>query len=311
MLLQAFGLQRDPFADTADPAFYYETIANASNRRRLFECLATGRGLAVVLGPVGAGKTSLFNAVTARLLDDPRYLVGLILDPTFSDEADLLRAAIAALGFPALAMTDSQPRELREHLKRNLFEMTVEQQRQAVLLIDEAQLLDERLLESLRVLLNFQLDERKLLSIGFAGQAEIAAAILHRPNLSDRVATWLDIGPLTESEAAGLIDHRLRRAGFSGDRSPFNEHAVAEIWKRSGGLPRRLGALARESLEVAAERGAREVEIDDVRDAARRLPPTAPEPVRGYTLPVVEGLDEARAPRSSRRAWWHLWGTAR
>ncbi|HZV77980.1 MAG TPA: AAA family ATPase [Candidatus Binatus sp.] len=307
MLLDAFGLQRDPFADTADPAFYYETIANASNRRRLFECLADGRGLAVVVGPVGAGKTSLFNAVTARLLEDPRYLVGLILDPTFSGETQLLRAVIAALGFPPLDSADMQPRGLREHLKRHLFDATVEQQRQAVLLIDEAQLLDEELLESLRVLLNFQLDERKLLSIGLAGQAEIAEAVLRRPNLSDRVATWLDIGPLTESEAGGLIDHRLRRAGFAGERSPFGEPALAEMWRRSSGLPRRLGALARESLEVAAERGAREVQIDDVRDAARRLPPVTPQLKVGHTLPVLETTE----PLTPKRAWWQLWGAAR
>jgi general secretion pathway protein A len=310
MLLDAFGLQRDPFADTADPAFYYETIANASNRRRLFECLAQGRGLAVVVGPVGAGKTSLFNAVTARLLEDPRYLVGLVLDPTFSDETQLLQAVIAAFGF-APHESDVQPRGLREHLKRHLFEATVEQQRQAVLLVDEAQLLDEQLLESLRVLLNFQLDERKLLSIGLAGQAEIAAAILRRPNLSDRVATWLDIGPLTESEAAGLIDHRLRRAGFAGERSPFGEQAVAELWRRSSGLPRRLGALARESLEVTAERGAREVQIDDVRDAARRLPPVTSQLASAQALPVFERANATSEPAAPKRAWWQLWGAAR
>src|SRR6516162_4447590 len=100
MLLDAFGLQRDPFMDTADPAFYFETMATASNRRRLFDCLAGGRGLAAVLGPVGAGKTTLCNAVTAQLLDDERYLVGLILDPTFESETAMLAAIAAAFGFP-------------------------------------------------------------------------------------------------------------------------------------------------------------------------------------------------------------------
>jgi general secretion pathway protein A len=294
MLLDAFGLQRDPFADTADPAFYFETMANASNRRRLYECLAQGRGLAVVLGPVGAGKTSLFNAVTARLLEDPRSLVGLILDPTFADESQLLAATVAALGFPPIALRDATPRDLREHLKRQLFESTVPHSRQAILLIDEAQLLPQALLESLRALLNFQLDDRKLLSIGLAGQAEISNAILRRPNLSDRVALWLDIGPLTEAESAGLIEHRLRRAGFAGDRSPFAVDALHELWLLSGGLPRRLGAHARESLEIAAERASRQVAVADVRDAARRLPPTASETI------VLEATN-------ARRPWWQLW----
>jgi type II secretory pathway predicted ATPase ExeA len=304
MLLETFGLQRDPFVDTADPAFYYETMATASNRRRLFDCLAGGRGLAVVLGPVGAGKTSLFNAVTARLIEDPRFVVGLILDPTFHSESELLEAIVAALGFPRLdSATGQRPasaRDLREHLKRHLFEATAADGRQAILLIDEAQLLPDDLLESVRSLLNFQLDERKLLSIGLAGQAEIAGAILRRPNLSDRVSVWLDIGPLNEAEAAGLIDHRLRRAGFAGDHSPFGPDALGDIWRRSGGLPRRLGALARESLEVAAERSSRVVSLADVEDAARRLPPLRSAPV------AVEFI----RPHSTR-SWWQVWKVAR
>src|SRR5271165_6832249 len=303
MLLEAFGLQRDPFIDTADPAFYYETIATANNRRRLFECLAGGRGLAVVLGPVGAGKTSLFNAVTERLVDDPRFLVGLILDPTFADESQLLEAVTAALGFPSCgpALLRAGPRDLREHLKHQLFETTAADSRQAISLIDEAQLLPDELLESLRSLLNFQLDERKLLSIGLAGQAEIASAIVRRPNLSDRVAVWLDIAPLTESEAAGLIDHRLRRAGFAGDRSPFDSVAVHDIWRRSAGVPRRLGALAREAMEIAAERGSRDIRPGDVADATRRLPPSQP----------ATNAPAPPTPVGSNRPWWQRWTAAR
>jgi type II secretory pathway predicted ATPase ExeA len=298
MLLEAFGLQRDPFLDTADPAFFYETMATASNRRRLYECLARGRGLAVVLGPVGAGKTSLFNAVTARLIDDPQFVVGLILDPTFDSEAQFLETIIAALGFPAapaLAGAAAQPRHLREHLKRCLFETTATDGRQAIVLIDEAQLLPDPLLETLRTLLNFQLDERKLLSIGLAGQAEIVQAILRRPNLSDRVALWLDLHPLTEPEAGGLVDHRLRCAGYVRERSPFGQDELHDLWRRSQGLPRRLGALARESMELAAERGARDVSRLDIEDAARRLPPI---------------LDTGNGSLELARPWWRFWKVA-
>ena len=298
MLLEAFGLQRDPFVDTADPAFYFETMATASNRRRLFDCLAQGRGLGVVLGPVGAGKTTLFNAVTARLVGDPRFVVGLILDPTFENEGQLLEAIIAALGFPAgplEASGSASPRQLREHLKRCLFEATAADGRQAILLVDEAQLLPDELLETLRTLLNFQLDERKLLSIGLAGQDEIVRAILRRPNLSDRVALWLDLRPLTESEAGGLVDHRLRCAGYARERSPFGPEAMHDLWRRSQGLPRRLGALARESMEVAAERGAHDVTRADIDDAARRLPP--------IQLPVNGAAEFARP-------WWQFWKVA-
>jgi len=309
MLLDAFGLQRDPFLDTADPAFYFETMATASNRRRLFDCLANGRGLAVVLGPVGAGKPTLCNAVTVQLLDDPRYLVGLILDPIFASERAMLAAIERALGFPANESHTSDARAGREHLKQRLFEACAVGGRQAILLIDEAQTLPETLLETLRTLLNFQLDQRKLLSIGLAGQAELATAIASRPNLSDRVALWLDLRPLTEAEAAGLIDHRLRCAGYAAEHSPFPPEAMHDLWRRSNGLPRRLGALARESLEVAAERSARSATLADIADAARRLPPTWSQLADSAGGATALGQQGAAAARKAR-PWWQLWNVA-
>ena len=136
-------------------------------------------------------------------------------------------------------------------------------------------MLPEALLETLRGLLNFQLDERKLLAIALSGQRELADAILRRPNLSDRVALWIDLAPLRESEAAGLVEHRLRTAGYRGERSPFDEDAMREMWRESGGLPRRLVALAREALEVAAERNATIVTASCVALARTRIVPLA------------------------------------
>ena len=273
MFVEAFGLRRDPFMDTADPAFYYETIACANGRRRLTECLVAGRGLAAILGPIGAGKTTLCNAVQQDVLALPACRAGLILDPTFEDEADFLVAVGAALDTPVDA--DTGVRARKDRLKRALFD-SVAAGVQFVLFIDEAQLLPEALLESLRSLLNYQIDDRKLLSVALCGQPELAQSLARHPGLSDRIALWLELEPLAESEAAALLDHRLRVAGFAGAQSPFTPESAALVWRASGGLPRRLTALAREAMEVAAERGARSVAAADVEAARRRVPPTIP-----------------------------------
>jgi type II secretory pathway predicted ATPase ExeA len=217
----------------------------------------------------------------------------------------MLAAIAAAFGFPEVIPSAADARAWREHLKRSLFEASVPSGRQAILLIDEAQALPEPFLETLRALLNFQLDERKLLSIGLAGQAELAEAIARRPNLSDRVALWLDLRPLSEAEAAGLIDHRLRCAGYTAERSPFPPQAMHDLWLRSSGLPRRLGALARESLEVAAVRSARDVTLADIADATRRLPSMPGVEARGL-VPISPHTPAARKPRP----WWQLWNVA-
>src|SRR5579863_9223120 len=171
MFLEAFGLRRDPFLDTADPSLYYDTLAAAHSRRRLVDCLASGRGLAVVVGAIGAGKTTLFNAAAAELVASDHNLVGMLLDPVFADERELLVAIADCFGFdidPAASL-----RELKESLKRSLFDARA---KQPILLVDEAQLLPEAMLETLRSLLNYQLDDRKLLAIALAGQVELRAA---------------------------------------------------------------------------------------------------------------------------------------
>jgi type II secretory pathway predicted ATPase ExeA len=296
MFLEAFGLARDPFLDTADPAFYFATLPGAYGRRRLTECLASGRGLAIVVGQIGAGKTTLFNAVQQELLSSERNLVGSILDPTFQDEAELLVAIADCFAFdvdPA-----GSPHVIKDSLKRALFGAATAG-RQPILFVDEAQLLSEGLLESLRAMLNYQLDERKLLSIALSGQAELAQVVLRRPNFSDRVALWLELAPLSESESAGLLHHRLRCAGFAGEHSPFEDDALHQLWLHSRGIPRRLTTLAREALEVAAERKQRVVRRADVEDAAKRSVPFVP--------PVAPAISGALA---RPRAWWQWWRSA-
>ena len=296
MFLEAFGLIQDPFLDTADPAFYYDTLFGAHGRRRLAECLVQGRGLAVVVGPIGAGKTTLFNAVEQELLGNDRTTIGSILDPTFTSEPELLVAIADAFGFDVDAQV--APRDIREALKRCLFEAAAPG-RQPILFIDEAQLLPEGLFEPLRALLNYQLDERKLISIAISGQMELASAIVRHPNFSDRVALWIELGPLSEVEAAGLLHHRLRCAGFAADRSPFDSSALHALWLESSGIPRRLTTLAREAMEVAAEYSRRDVRAVDVESATKRVVPRRV-PVPGSRVP--------RAAAS--RPWWQWWRDA-
>lgn len=300
MFLEAFGLARDPFVDTADPAFYYDTLPGAHARRRLADALARGRGLAVVVGPIGAGKTSLFNAVAHDMLASDRFAVASILDPTFADESEVLVAIADAFGFAV--DVSSPPRGIKDSIKRALFDAS-SRGVQPVLFIDEAQLLPPALLEPLRALLNFQLDDRKLLSIALSGQMELASTIAATPNVSDRVALWIELGPLSPPEAAGLLHHRLRCAGFSGGQSPFEDEALHELWQHSHGLPRRLTALARESMEIAAEYARPRVRASDVRDALARVAPA-------HRAQREAARSGSSTSHDAPRPWWQWWRRA-
>ena len=299
MYFASFGISRDPFMDTADPAFYYETIACASGRRRLAECLVAGRGLAVVLGPIGAGKTTLCNAVQQDVLALASCRAGLILDPTFDGEAGFVRAIGASLGIEMGPAGAVAAHEAKDRLKRALF-ASLRDGVQFVLFIDEAQLLPETLLETLRSLLNYQVDERKLLSVALSGQPELARHLARHPGLVDRASLWLELEALSESEAAALLDHRLRVAGFAGARSPFGPEAASAAWRASAGLPRRLTAVARTAMEIAAERGAGAVGVADVEAARRRLPPER-------VVQAEAAIETAPALAAAPRRWPWAW----
>jgi len=307
MYYAAFGLPRDPFMDTADPSYYYETIACANGRRRLAECMISGRGLAAVIGPIGVGKTTLCNAVQQDVLGVPTCQAGLILDPTFDDEAAFVSAIGTSLG---LDLPDVPERggahALKDRLKHALF-ASLRDGTQYVLFIDEAQLLPEPQLETLRSLLNYQVDERKLLAVALSGQPELARHLARHAGLTDRIVLWLELEPLLESEAAALLDHRLRVAGFSGARSPFSPETASAAWRLANGLPRRLTAIARGAMEVASERGSGEVSIADVEAARRRVPPEAtPTPASAPNDTVDPGRAEAR-PLQGQRRWPWMW----
>jgi general secretion pathway protein A len=302
MFRETFGLRQDPFLDTADPAFFYETISCAHAKRRLTDCLAQGHGLAVVVGPIGAGKTTLLNAAQEPLLLDERFLVAAILDPTFDAEADLLDGILGAFGFEI--PPEPGVRRRKDALKRALFASATDDARQAVLFIDEAQVLAPPLLESLRSLLNYQLDDRKLLSIALAGQPELIETLRAQPNFSDRIALLLQLRPLAASEAAAMIDHRLRQAGYSRPESPFGDEAAALLWKRSAGLPRRLTVLARESMEEAAQNGRSTVSAADVEAAAANF--ISGSVAMGDVPPATRG----RAPSLRALPWWMFWRRA-
>lgn len=174
---QHFGLQRDPFLDTADPQFYCELPAVRRNAQRVLTGIEESRGLTVVIGDPGTGKTSLSANLEAALLRDEKIVIGKILDPTFATDVEFLLAIGRVFG---LALPPRSSAQLKNTLKNFFFDTAVLEEKTLVLLIDEAQNLTDDGLETLRLLLNFQIPQRKLLNLVLFGQTELEARILGR-----------------------------------------------------------------------------------------------------------------------------------
>ncbi len=263
---QHFGLQRDPFLDTSDPQFFLELPAVRRNLRRVLTGVEESRGLTVVIGPPGAGKTSLSSSIEQVLLADENVIIGKILDPTFGNDVEFLLAIGRIFG---LSLKSRSSSVLKNALKNFFFDAVVVEKRTLVLLIDEAQNISVDGLETLRLLLNFQIPQKKLLNLILFGQDELAELIEARENFNDRVDTYVRLEPLDGPASAALIEHRLMRAGKMPMVEVFSSDALERAIGAGGGLPRRLTNVVRSAMIEAADRGAEMVRMDHVVAALR------------------------------------------
>lgn len=289
-----FGLERDPFLDTVDPHFYCESVVALQAKRRILTSIEQSRGLCVILGEPGTGKTSLSTAVEQELLSDDNVILGKILDPTFASEIEFLISVGRVFGF---ALPPRSSAALKNALKNFFFDTAVLEHRTPVLIIDEAQNLGDSSLEALRMLLNYQIPQKKLLNILLFGQSELEHRIAAQANLADRVDSWIRLGPLDEGLAGAMLDFRLSRAGLPAGQRLFSEEARALLFAASGGLPRRITTIAHAAMLEAAERGSTGVFEDHLRAAAAN---------RGLTIaqstPVINGKPET--PQARPRTSW-------
>src|SRR5579862_619947 len=272
-----FGLERDPFLDTADPYFYCELGALRRAKDRLVDSVDSSRGMTVVLGEPGTGKTSLSGALEQELLADDRMVLGKVLDPTFATDVEFLIAIGRVFG---LALPPRSSAALKNALKNFFFESVILEKRTLVLVIDEAQNLSEENLEALRLLLNYQVPQRKLLNILLFGQSELESRIAAKGNLADRVDGWIRLSRVDETMASAILDFRLQRAGLTPGQQLFTPDARTLLVESSSGLPRRLTMVAHLAMSEAADRASTLVNEDHVLTAlAARGIAVAPRPV--------------------------------
>ena len=235
-----FGLTSKPFGKTPDPGFLFESRQHREALARL-EYAVEEKELALLVGDVGSGKTTLSRALIDRV-GESRPVV-LLINPRLTP-MQLLRAIARGLGLAPARFRN----ELLDQLHTKLYEL-YEEDREPVLMIDEAQLIPGKAtFDEIRLLTNFQLDDQNLLSVVLIGQPELDRRLAkdHYAPLRQRIGMRYSLGPLSLEETRQYIDHRIRVAG--GARNPFSDEAMAEIHALSGGVPRLINTLATTSL---------------------------------------------------------------
>lgn len=256
-----FGLAAKPFGKTPDPSFLYESKQHREALARL-EYAVEEKELALLVGDIGSGKTTLSRALIDRI-GDSRPVI-LLINPRLSPN-QLLRSVAAGLGLHPGRFRH----EILDQIHTKLYEL-YEAQREPVLMIDEAQLIPSKAtFDEIRLLTNFQLDDQNLLSVVLIGQPELDDRLdraAYAP-LRQRIGMRYALGPLSLEETIDYIEHRIRVAG--GMRNPFSRQAMEEIHALSGGIPRLINTLATTALLDAFGEDAEVIEPARVASAAR------------------------------------------
>ena len=271
MYLDFYKLDKKPFQISADPLFLWMGEKHKEALAMLKYGVMDNRGFIMLTGDVGTGKTTLINALKNSL--GPNVVVANISDPGL-EKMEFFNCLAAAFGFGGnYAGKNEFIIALREFLER-----CAGSNKQALLIIDEAQRLSQEMLEEIRVLSNIERQDRKLLNIFFVGQDELNDTLARHENraLRQRMTLQYHLEPLTEVEIGEFIRHRLKVAGT--EEKIFSKRAVREIHAFSGGYPRLTNIICDHAMLAGYVNHKATIDAAEIRDCAEdlRLPAKKP-----------------------------------
>lgn len=287
MLLQHYGLIEQPFGVTPDPRFLHMGPKHREAVASLLYGTESNRGFLALIAQPGMGKTTLLFQYLEYLRSRTRTAY---IFQTDCDSREFLSYLLTDLG------VDTSGKDLAAmhgELNRILL-AEMQAGRRFILVIDEAQNLRENVLESVRLLSNFETPWMKLMQIVIAGQPQLAEC-LARPSMAQlrqRISTVIRLDPFTAEETNAYINHRLWVAGYSGP-DLFTVGARLKIAECSGGIPRNINTLCFNAMSIAYATDAKKIDANVVEEAAADLEIES-------LVPVSETL--ARASIRSRPA---------
>lgn len=264
--LDFFKLNEDPFSNTPVVNFYFESTQHTQALRRLMHAAERMKGLALCVGQIGYGKTTLARRLLEKLPEDQYEAALLVIIHSGISANWLLKRIAMQLGVENPA---NEKLILLSQLYKRLLQIR-EEGRRAVVLIDEAQMLQTReIMEEFRGLLNLEIPGHKLLSFIFFGLPEIDRNLRIDPPLLQRVAMRYELKPFDYQSTVKYIVHRLSLSG--NQQEIFNEDALRMIHASSGGVPRVINTICDNALFEGFVSEQRQIGIDIISEIVAEL----------------------------------------
>jgi N-acetylmuramoyl-L-alanine amidase/type II secretory pathway predicted ATPase ExeA len=315
MFLDFYNLRQQPFGVTPDSAYLYPSRTHCEALDALTEGILAGRGFLALIAEPGMGKTTLLYQVLEGLRDKAR---AAYLFQTQCNSREFFQYLLSELGVDSTGMGLVA---MHNKLNEMLFAEMLAGKR-FVLIVDEAQNLDDTVLETIRLLSNFETSNTKLLQIVLAGQPQLGEKLGQKQlaQLLQRITVVKHLEALSLEETAGYIRHRLKVAGYCGEEL-FEREALALIAERSQGVPRNINKICFHALLEAHAEGRRTVSADTVERADRKLVVAAAAPTTSVRAPGgTDSVEAAGVPATPQLTYkplsglrwraWNLWAGA-
>lgn len=264
-VLSFYGLNQQPFDVTPDPSYLYLSSSHREALASLKQGIEHFRGFMLLVAEPGMGKTTILHKLMEELAESARVI---FLFQTQCSSRELLCFILNELevdhtGMDVVAMHRALNQALLEEMLRG---------RRFVLIVDEAQNLQEPVLETIRLLSDFETTHSKLIQIVLAGQPQLAETLMRDGlvQLRQRIAALSNLKALSAAETAEYVEHRLRAAGWNGEQL-FTSEALSRIAEYSGGVPRSINNLCFNALLESFHRGLPVVDAGVVSEVAGKL----------------------------------------
>ncbi|MBN1273903.1 MAG: AAA family ATPase [Candidatus Aminicenantes bacterium] len=261
MYKQYWNLKEKPFENTPDPRFIFLSNEHMEATRRLLYSIEENKGAALLTGIYGCGKT-IISRLIFEMLPQEKYEIGVVTNPLLPP-LELLREICHQLDLPC--NNGRSKSHLLQSLNSYLYS-NLNNNKNTVIMIDEAHTIKNiSTFEELRLLLNFQLNDRFLMTLILLGQTELNEKIDGLKALRQRLATRYHLVPLNRDETEQYISHRLNVAGST--RKIFSTDAVHSIWESTEGIPRGINTVCDTCLLIGFAKNAETVDREIVKKA--------------------------------------------
>jgi len=235
------NLSKEPFSNSPDPDYFFQSRQHISCLQKLELSLRLKRGLNVVIGDVGTGKTTLCRQLLRRFAEDENVATHLILDPYFSSPIEFLKTVAQTLTGEKANDDVTDDWQIKETIKKYLFQKGVDENNLVILIIDEGQKIPPFCLEILREFLNYETNEHKLLQIAIFAQKEFEQTLEAHANFTDRINLYHLLEPMNFKDTRKMIQFRLAQSSTSSKAiAPFSYPALWLIYRATRGYPRKI-----------------------------------------------------------------------